>query len=91
MPGTPPDSASLAAFVAASPWPQRAVLGLLIGVASRPRGMALLRRLAPLDQLAGGLVTFGRYDEPRVSRSLGWDAAAVVARGRELRRREGRP
>jgi hypothetical protein len=32
-----------------------------------------------------------RYDEPPVARALGWDASAVVARGRELRRAEGRP
>ena len=33
----------------------------------------------------------GHYDEPAVARSLGWDADAVIARGRDLRRREGRP
>jgi hypothetical protein len=33
----------------------------------------------------------GRYDEPRLARALGWDADAVVARGRALRHDEGRP
>jgi hypothetical protein len=33
----------------------------------------------------------GRYDDPAVAGALGWDAAAVVARGRALRRAEGRP
>lgn len=32
-----------------------------------------------------------RYDDPGQASALGWDAAAVVGRGRELRRREGRP
>jgi hypothetical protein len=32
-----------------------------------------------------------RYDDPAVSRSLGFDAQATVARGREIRRTEGRP
>jgi hypothetical protein len=32
-----------------------------------------------------------RYDEPALSRALGFDAEAVVARGRQLRRAEGRP
>ena len=52
--------------------------------------MALLRRLAPADQLAAALLAFGRYDDPAVSRALGWDPDRVVARGRELRRAEGR-
>jgi hypothetical protein len=33
----------------------------------------------------------GRYEDPVVARALGWDAEAVVARGRALRRAEGRP
>jgi len=32
-----------------------------------------------------------RYEEPALARALGWDADAVVARGRALRRAEGRP
>jgi hypothetical protein len=82
---------SLDTFLAAAPWPQRGALRALLSLASRPRGAALLGRLAPLDQLAHGLLALGRYDEPRLSRALGWDGDAVVARGRELRRAEGRP
>lgn len=81
----------LAVFVAAAPRSQRIGLRLLLGLALRPRGKALLGRLAPLDQVACGLLAFGRYDDPNVSRELGWDAEAVVTRGRELRRNEGRP
>jgi hypothetical protein len=83
--------AELRPFVAAAPWPQRAALVALLALASRPRGRALLERLAPADQLAGALLAFGRYDDPAVSRTLGWDAERVVARGRALRRAEGRP
>jgi hypothetical protein len=53
--------------------------------------MRLLARLAPADQLAGGLVAMERYETPALARALGWDAEAVRARGQELRRREGRP
>jgi len=53
--------------------------------------VALLARVAPWDQLARGLLTVGHYDDPLLSRSLGWDVDAVIARGRELRRAEGRP
>jgi hypothetical protein len=77
--------------VAAGPWPQRAVLRALLALAGRPRGAALLAWAAPLDQVLRGLRTVGRYDDPDVARGLGWDAEAVVARGRELRRSEGRP
>lgn len=86
-----PSPRPLAAFLAAAPRSQRIGLRLLLSLASRPRGSALLKRLAPLDQVAGGLLTFGRYDDPRVSSGLGWDADAVVTRGRALRRSEGRP
>jgi hypothetical protein len=78
-------------FLAAAPRGQRAALRILLSLASRPRGAALLGRLAPLDQVADGLLAFGRYDDPRISRELGWDGEAVVGRGRELRRSEGRP
>lgn len=91
MSGIRPSAGSLGAFLAAAPRPQRIGLRLLLSLACRPRGRALLKRLAPLDQVAGGLLAFGRYDDPAVSRPLGWDAEAVVARGRELRRSEGRP
>jgi hypothetical protein len=79
------------AFVAAGPWPQRLGTRLLVTLARRPRGMALLRRLSPVDQLAASMVAMGHYDDPVVGRALGWDAATVTARGRELRRSEGRP
>jgi hypothetical protein len=77
--------------VAAGPWPQRPALRMLLALAGRPRGQALLALAAPLDQVVRGLRTAGRYDNPDVTRALGWDAEAVVARGRELRRAEGRP
>jgi hypothetical protein len=83
--------AQLDSFVTAAPWPQRPLLRAMLALAVRPRGMALLRRMPPLDQLAGSVLALGRYDDPAVSRPLGWDAAAVVSRGRELRRAEGRP
>ncbi len=83
-------SSALESFVCAAPWPQRAGLRALLTLGRRPRGMALLRRLAPADQLASSLLAMGRYDDPVTSRALGWDAAAVVARGRRLRQAEGR-
>lgn len=78
------------AFVGAGPWPQRLGIRALVALARRPRGVALLRRMAPADQVAASLVAMARYDDPAVSRRLGWDAAAIAARGRELRAREGR-
>jgi hypothetical protein len=82
---------ALAEFIAASPWPQRAGLRVLLAVGRRPRGLALLMRLAPADQVASGLLGMARYDQREQALPLGWDADAVIARGRELRRREGRP
>jgi hypothetical protein len=64
---------------------------LLVSLARRPRGSWLLARLAPIDQLAGGLLAMERYEDPALARKLGWDADAVAARGRALRREEGRP
>jgi hypothetical protein len=81
----------LAEFVAAAPRVQRPAVRLLLALARRPRGLALLSRLAPADQAAAGLQAMARYDDPATARALGFDADAVVARGRELRRREGRP
>jgi hypothetical protein len=43
------------------------------------------------NQLAQIVLSLGRYDDPAVGRTLGWDGAEVVARGRALRRAEGRP
>jgi hypothetical protein len=91
MSDTSPTGSSLEEFLAAAPWPQRTSLRALLSLSSRPRGAALLGRMAPLDQLANGMLTLGRYDDPLLSRALGWDGEAVVARGRELRRTEGRP
>jgi hypothetical protein len=84
-------SGALDGFVRSAPWPQRLGLLVLLTVGRRPRGMALLSRLAPADQLASSLLALERYDDPATGRALGWDAAAVVAHGRELRRAEGRP
>ena len=84
-------SDGLERFIAAAPWPQRAGMRLLVALERRPRGAALLARVPLVAQLARSLVALGRYDEPRVARALGWDAEAVVARGRALRRSEARP
>jgi hypothetical protein len=78
-------------FVQAGPRPQRAALRALLAVARRPRGPDLLGRLPALDQTAASLLALGRYDEPARARTLGWDADGVVARGRAVRRAEGRP
>jgi hypothetical protein len=78
-------------FLAAAPWPQRAVLHLLVALGRRPRGVLLLRRFGAAEQLAQGVLGLARYEDPALSRALGWDAAAVTARGRTLRRAEGRP
>ena len=84
-------SDSLEEFIAASPRPQRPALRLLVALGRRPRGLALLTRLGPAAHAASGLLGMGRYDEPVRARALGWDAEEVIARGRELRRTEGRP
>ena len=64
---------------------------MLIALGKRPRGQALLARAPALNQLAQMLSALGRYDDPGVARALGFDATEVVARGRALRRAEGRP
>jgi hypothetical protein len=84
-------SANLDAFIAAAPRPQRAGMKLALALSRRPRGAALLARFSLVRQVALSLAALGHYDEPAVARPLGWDADAVVARGRELRRAEGRP
>ncbi|HEV3069881.1 MAG TPA: hypothetical protein VGY76_00470 [Solirubrobacteraceae bacterium] len=78
-------------FIAATPQPQRTGLQLVFALARRPRGAALLSRFPPLAQVGRALVGMSRYEDPVVARALGWDAEAVVARGRALRRTEGRP
>jgi hypothetical protein len=84
-------SQSLKEFIAAGPWPQRAVLRVLLPLARRPRARAMLGVFAGADQALAGVGAMGHYDRPEVAGPLGWDAEAVVARGRELRRDEGRP
>jgi hypothetical protein len=68
-------------LIAATPAWRRPGMRAMFALASRPRGLALLRRLAPADQAAAGLVALIRYDDPVLARRLGWDAEAVVARG----------
>ncbi|HUA75307.1 MAG TPA: hypothetical protein VL988_11165 [Solirubrobacteraceae bacterium] len=84
-------SDALRGFVAAAPWPERVGMRALLAVARRPRGARLLARAPLLAQALGGTLALGRYDEPRLAARLGWDATAVAARGRALRRAEGRP
>jgi hypothetical protein len=83
-------SETLERFIAAGPWPQRTGLRLLVALARRPRGARLLRLVGPAEQLASGLIAMERFEEPSIARALGWDADAVAARGRALRREEGR-
>jgi hypothetical protein len=84
-------SDGLESFLAAAPWPQRLALCSLLALARRPRGAALLAHAPLAQEAAGATLALGRYDNPVVARLLGWDAEAVVARGRRLRRAEGRP
>ncbi len=84
-------STTIERFVAAGPWPQRLGLRVLVAIAGRPRGERLLARAPMLAQAAGAVLALGRYDRADVAGSLGWDPTAVVERGRELRRAEGRP
>jgi hypothetical protein len=78
-------------FIAAAPQPQRTGMRALLALARRPRGAALLNRVPLLAQAGRSLLALGRYEDPVVARALGWDAEAVIARGRALRRAEGRP
>ncbi|MDO8188789.1 hypothetical protein Q7L71_24510 [Conexibacter sp. CPCC 205706] len=73
------------AFLAGAPLPQRLALRALLALEQRPRGAALLERLPAAAQLARATVALIRYDDVRVARPLGWDPAAVVARGRAVR------
>ncbi len=84
-------SAGLDSFIRAAPQPQRAGMRVLVELARRPRGAALLARAPLAQQAANAIIALDRYDDPVLARALGWDAAAVAARGRELRRAEGRP
>ena len=85
-----PARRGLDVFVDAAPQPQRSGMRLLIALGRRPRGRRLLGRAHAVDQLATGLVAMGRYEDPVNAARLGWDADAVAARGRALRREEGR-
>jgi hypothetical protein len=91
MPAGSPSHGSLDAFVAAAPPLQRIAMGILVALARRPRGAALLAYAPAANQLAHVVTALGRYDDPEVGRELGWNGAEVVARGRALRRAEGRP
>jgi len=83
--------AGIERFLAAAPWPQRVGLLVLVALERRPRGAVLLARVPMAEQAAHAILALGRYDDPSVAGALGWDADAVVARGRALRRAEGRP
>lgn len=72
-------------FLRAAPPLQRAALRALLALARRPRGAALLALLPAADQLAHATSGLIRYDDPATAVALGWDADAVVARGRALR------
>lgn len=85
------DGRELARFVAAAPQPQRAGMRVLIALERRPLGRRVLHRMHALEQLANGLLAMDRYEDPANAVPLGWDADAVAARGRALRRQEGRP
>lgn len=82
---------ALARLVAAAPPNVRPGLKVLLALGRRPRGRALLHRLAPADRAAGGLLAMAHYDERHASLPLGYDPEQVVARGRALRESEGRP
>lgn len=84
-------ASALEELFAAGPPLQRAGLRLLLALQRRPRGRTLLARMRPLDQAAAGVAAMGHYDAPQVATALGWDADAVIDRGRELRRAERRP
>jgi hypothetical protein len=78
-------------FLEAAPWPQRTGLRALLALARRRRGATLLLHIPPARLIVGGLLAMERYESEPAARALGWDSAAVVARGRALRRAEGRP
>jgi hypothetical protein len=77
-------------FVDAAPQPQRSGLRLLVALERRPRGRRVLGRVHAIDQLANGLVAMGHYEDPANALALGWDSDAIAARGRALRREDGR-
>lgn len=91
MPVGSSSDGALEEFVASAPALQRAGMRVLVALARRPRGAALLARAPTVNQLAQIVLALGRYDNPEVSRALGWDGVEVVARGMALRQAEGRP
>jgi hypothetical protein len=91
MPNGSPSHGTIDKFIASAPPLQRAGMRMLVALARRPRGAALLARAPAANQLAQIVIALNRYDDPDVARSLGWDGAEVVARGRALRRAEERP
>jgi hypothetical protein len=84
-------SAAFEDFLAAAPWPQRVGLRAGLELARRPRGELLLARTRLLGDALAATLALARYDDPELAVRLGWDAEVVAARGRELRRAEGRP
>ena len=76
----------------AGPRPQRD--GLRAAAVPRDAGRAgdgCSARCRSRCRRADSVLAMSRYDDPALARELGWDADAVVARGRALRRAEGRP
>jgi hypothetical protein len=84
-------SDALQSFLAAAPFPQRLGLRFLLAIGRRPRGATFLAAVPALSQVVRSVLAMERYDEPVLSAALGFDAQQVVARGRALRRVEGRP
>ena len=78
-------------FVMSGPRPQRDGLRVLLFLAGRRRGRVMLSRLPLALQTADNVLAMCYYDDPARALELGWDADAVVSRGRGLRRAEGRP
>ena len=77
-------------FIDAAPQPQRSSLRLLMALQRRPRGRRALGRVHAVEQLANGLLGMSHFEDPVNAVPLGWDADAIAARGRALRREEGR-
>ncbi len=84
-------ASSLDRFIDAGPASQRPGARMLVTLGRRPRGRALLSALPLALVAADSLLAMARYDDPGVARELGYDADAVVARGRRLRADQGRP
>jgi hypothetical protein len=91
MPTGSKNEGALERFIASAPQPQRMGMKAMVALGCRPRGRAMLERVPVLNQLAQMILGLGHYDDPAVAKALGWDRAAVVARGKALRRAEGRP